>query len=207
MGIERGKFITVHGIDGTGKTTTARAVQAEAAARGHDIVNYDEHPDRALNPHSARKDALDRAGEDLESRLIAHLESTLYHSDQIEKLLAEGYHVVKSRYLDDVMAHFAHLGVSEEKLHEISSKFPIVQPDLKVILTVDDATRLNRTGEREDATSADREAKIPGSRAHFFEEYIQRAAEQAGDARTFDTGTFDSESIARAIVDYIVARP
>jgi len=47
----------------------------------------------------------------------------MYHSEQIEKLLSQGYHVVKSRYLDDIKAHFSYLGIEPEKLSEIEKNF------------------------------------------------------------------------------------
>jgi hypothetical protein len=43
----------------------------------------------------------------------------MYHSNEIESLLKQGFHVVKSRYLDDVRAHFLHLGISKERLMDI----------------------------------------------------------------------------------------
>jgi thymidylate kinase len=203
MSIERQQFLSIHGIDGTGKTATARAVKAEAEARGLRMINYDEHEYRKNNPHSNRKEALDKEGSP-EERLIAHLESTLYHSDQINKLISDGYHVVKSRYLDDVMAHFSHMGIEQEQLESIVRKFPIVQPDLKVILTLDEAIRQQRVNERGDATEADTKAKVIGSRALFFEDYVKRAVNDFGRSLQFDTGSMDSQAIARVIVDDIL---
>lgn len=203
MSIERGKLITVHGIDGTGKSETARAVSAEALARGVRVINYDEHEAREKNPHTERKRGVDKSGS-LEERLAAHLSSTLYHSENIEQLLANGYHVVKSRYLDDVMAHFSHLGVSQERINFIVQKFPIVQPDLKVILTLDEVARMERMRKRSFVTDQDIEAKVSGSRALFFEDYIKQAISRSSDSLSLDTGAMDSRAIAKVIVDRII---
>lgn len=207
MSIERGKFISIHGIDGTGKTETARAVQREVVRRGYEAVNYDDHQARKANPHREKKEALDARGS-VEDRLTAHLESTMYHSDQIDSLLAQGYHVVKSRYLDDVMANFAHLGVSQDYMDTIVRKFPVVQPDLKVILTVEEPERIRRIQNRQDATEVDKEEKKTGSHLLFLEEYLKNITSQSdGVARlSLDTGSLDSNQVARSIVDHLLTR-
>lgn len=205
MSPERGRYTTIHGIDGTGKTETAREVAERLAARGIPTVNYDSYRNSIKNPHTDKKEQIDKTGT-LEERLVAYLESTMFHSEQINALVAKGYHVVKSRYLDDVMAHFAHLGVPEERMREIVRRFPIVQPDLKVILTVDEKIRRQRLNERPQPDERDRDEKLPGSRALFFEQYLKDHATEmaANPVLHIDTGVCNTELVAKTIVDHIV---
>lgn len=207
MSVERGKLVTIHGIDGTGKTTVAREVERELAARAIPVINYDDYKSTKENPIASKKDVADKHGS-LEERLAAHLESTSYHSSEIDGLLAKGFHVVKSRYLDDVMAHFVHLGVPQEKLDEMIGRFPIIQPDLKVILTVDESVRAKRVRERPDATVQDMDTKVGGSRAQFFEDYVRRVLQESG-GKAFlelDTSSQSARDVSKIIVDGILTK-
>jgi len=92
----------------------------------------------------------------------------MYHSEQIEKLLSQGYHVVKSRYLDDIKAHFSHLGIEPDKLSEIEKKFPLVQPNLKVILALDEDERRRRINYRGVLNERDEGIKNQNTRLGFL---------------------------------------
>jgi thymidylate kinase len=205
METKRGRLITVHGIDGTGKTTTTERVSTELQNRGHKAVNYDTFKSGRRNPFSEKKDRADKFGTP-EERLVAYLESTMFHSDQINELLDAGFDVVKSRYLDDVLAHHSHLGVSEEVIAENLKKFPIAQPDLKVILTLDEAKRRERIGERGILDERDEEHKIEGSRLRYFEDYLKSAAEKAapGTVLSLDSGTLNLDEVVEKIMTHLL---
>lgn len=203
----RGKFVSVHGIDGTGKTSTAQAVVDKLEVIGVPSVNYDILRSQNGSPLGEKKKEIDRTGT-LEDRLAVYLESMMYHGEAIEALLAQGFHVVKSRYLDDVCAHFAHLGISQEKIEEFKKKFPMVQPDLKVILQLTEAERRRRINTtREVLNDNDLDEKMPGSRAYFFEDYLLKAAQVAplGSVLHVDTGECDTDAVARKIIDHMLA--
>lgn len=204
MLIERGKFISIHGVDGTGKTTTSSKTHDLLIAQGQKSINYDTYKEADVNPFSEKKKDADKNGS-LEDRIVAYLESTMYHSKKIDALLNDGYHVVKSRYVDDVLAHFAHLGISEERLNEFKEKFPIVQPDLKVILTLDEEVRRQRIDKRGILDERDIEIKKEGSRLLFFEDFLKKSAEKASkDSILYiDTGSIDSDTVAKKIVDHL----
>lgn len=204
---ERGKFVSLHGIDGTGKSTVARSIATLLEAEGKPVINYDEFKDTIPNPHAAEKARADAEGS-LEERVAAHLTSTMYHSDRIRDLTNQGYHVVKSRYLDDVMAHFSHLGVPAERLRELSSAFPAVQPELKVILTTIETERRRRINARPVIDEQDKEEKIDGSRALYFEDYLRNAAREApGKFLLLDNTGIDADEVARQIIDRLMQTP
>ncbi len=155
-----GKFISIHGIDGTGKTSTAKEIVDVLKKSGEKVINYDIYKESVKNPHATRKREIKETGT-LEDQLAIYLESMMFHSTQIEKFLSQNYHVVKSRYLEDIKAHFSHLGVGEEKIKELEGKFPMVQPDLKVILLLDEIKRRSRISERGALNGRDLEEKNP----------------------------------------------
>jgi len=201
MEAPRGKFITIHGIDGTGKTTTTEKLHQRLVSMGEQAINYDTHKNDRPNPFAQKKELADREGSP-EERLAAYLESTMFHSEQIEDLRKQGFHVMKSRYLDDVLAHHSHLGLSEEVLQAGLRKFPIVQPDLKVILTADESKRRDRIEGRGILDARDAEHKAPGSRARYFEDYLMQFAQKApeGSVLHLDTGELDAEEVVERII-------
>lgn len=202
---KRGKFITVHGIDGTGKTTTTTGVVEKMKKSGMSAINYDDFKETLDNPHARNKTEIKETGT-LEEKLAIYLESMMYHSDQIEELLAKGYHVVKSRYLDDIKAHFSHLGVDQGKLGELESKFPMVQPDLKVVLVVDEEERRKRIQDRGVLNERDQESKKTDSRLGFFEDYLLKAYKEAPPESVLhvDSGIFDIDEVAKKIINHII---
>lgn len=202
---QRGRFITVHGIDGTGKTTTTDNVVKQLVESGMPAIDYDSHKETRENPHKGKKKEANESGS-LEERLAVYLESMMYHSDEIESLLSQGFHVVKSRYLDDIKAHFSHLGLSEEKIRELETKFPMVQPDLKVILLLEETERRKRITERGALNDRDLEEKTTETRLGFFEDYLLKAARQApaGSILHVDTNTLNANQVAKKIVDHLI---
>ncbi len=202
---ERGKFISIHGIDGTGKTTASENVAESLKLHGQAAVNYDNYKEIEANRFSQKKENADKNGT-LEERVIAYLESTMYHSDRITELLDKGYHVVKSRYLDDVIAHFTHLGYPKAKLQKLLKKFPMVQPDLKVVLTLDEEKRHERIAYRGVLDERDTQKKEEGTRLQYFEDYLLEAAQKApeGSVLKIDTGKLNASEVARQIIEHVI---
>ena len=208
MNNERGLFVTVHGIDGTGKTTVTSSLVDSMNADGHKAINYDEYKDKTPNPYLEKKSEADKNGS-LEDRIAIYLESTMYHGKQIDQLLNDGFHVVKSRYLDDVLAHFAHLGGNKDMMGKLKIQFPIVQPDLKIILSLDEDLRRERINTRGILDDRDVEKKEPGSRLYFFEDYLKKAniLDPANSVLHLDSGKLNVEAITKKIIDHLLNLP
>lgn len=201
---ERSPFVTIHGIDGTGKTATTAALATALENRGIATVNYDLHELQLSNPFSAAKERVLRETSPA-AQLAFYLGSTLYHSDQISQLVIDGYAVVKSRYLDDVLAHHEHLGV--ENVQAIAALFPVVQPDFQVVLTLSEHERRRRIEERGIVDAYDLVEKVAGSRMEYFENYLlthTQALQDIGRAMHIQTDTIKPQEVAEEIIKYML---
>lgn len=162
-------FITVHGIDGTGKSATCATVVKLLNKMSHKAINYEEYENEHMNPISlAKKEVLAKCPPT--EQFYYYLASTLFHSRQISLLMEKGYSVVKDRYIADVNAHHIHLGV--ENVEEVSRLVPILRPDLEVILVLDEKERRRRILNRGIKDDKDAEIKADGTRLDFFEKYL-----------------------------------
>lgn len=202
---DRGRFVTIHGIDGTGKTSTTQKVVEGLGDIGERAINYDIHKETGFNPFSDIKNEVDKHGS-IEERLTVYLESMMYHSTEIDSLIQQGFHVIKSRYLDDIKANFSYLGISPEKVKELEKRFPMIQPDLKVILLLEETERRRRINIRGISDDRDLEERKPGSRLDFFENYLIEAVKgaRAGSALFIDTGSLNCNEVAKKIIDHIL---
>lgn len=196
---QKGSFIVIHGIDGTGKTTTVRMLVKFLAERGISVINYDNY--ETANPFSLAKEAV-IAGTAPEAQFAFYIGSTLYHSQMISEILAQGVCVVKARYLEDVLAHHAHLGVANAR--EIATLFSIRAPDLTVILTLPEPVRRARILVRGEVDLKDKEIRRVGSRLDFFEHFLLESARLSSSPRrslVVDTSTFPPEEVAQMIIE------
>jgi thymidylate kinase len=160
-------FISIHGIDGSGKTTTSNTLTSLLNAQGIPTLNYDEHEVNLNPPYRKIKKEVKAA--DPHQQFLFFLASTLFHSQEILKRKQTSL-VVKSRYLLDVLAHHADLGV--RNVLEVAKLFPFVQPDLLVILVLNEKERLRRVRSRLDSNDQDLVEKKQGNRPFFMENYF-----------------------------------
>ncbi len=194
----RGAFITIGGIDGVGKTTSVEETTRLFCEKGVSVVNYDLYEKECSNPFSpAKSRVLTETGP--YAQFAYYLGSTLHHSSRIEGLVREGRTVIKSRYLDDVVAHHLHLGVKDAEA--ITRLFPFFQPDLRIVLTLSEDERRRRILERGELDKKDEEVRRVGSRLDFFERYLLKVASQYSPERALllDSGCLNPKEIALSI--------
>lgn len=200
---DHGRFITIHGIDGTGKTTVTRLTAQLLKSHGVNVLNYDEYEEAFVNnPFSvAKKRVLVETPDS--AQFAFYLGSTIFHSARISSLLELGQTVIKSRFIDDVLAYHAHLGV--QSVAEIASLLPIIIPDFKVLLTLqNESERRRRIISRGIFDEKDLETRREGGRLDFFEKYLLRSISDfvtKGKATIIDTGTIRAEDVANQVVD------
>jgi cytidylate kinase len=155
-----GRFITVHGIDGTGKTTLSNELAASLSLQGEPTIHANEVANNITN--------LPYTTPDYENYPQANsLQKKLGQSAILLSVIAEGITVVRDRWLIDICANSRYL---DEKLPSV---FPeILIPNISILLRCDEIERQGRIQSRSNPTSDDLVPNEPGTRAHFFEQYL-----------------------------------
>lgn len=165
--MKQGRFITVEGIEGAGKTTCLQVVERHLAARGVPLLVTREPGGTALG-ESLRELLLghrhDGMGDDTELLLMFAARAEHLHA-RIEPALAAGSWVLCDRFTD---ATFAYQGYGRGiELARIAQLQDWVQggrrPDLTLLLDLPVATGLARAGRRSAPDRIERQA------ADFFQ--------------------------------------
>lgn len=136
----RGRFITLEGGEGAGKSTLAQALAAALTASGRDVLATRE-PGGAPGAEAIRalllEGATDRwsAGEEallLSAARLNHLTTT------IRPALARGAWVVCDRYIDSTLAYQgAAGGLDAAKIAQLNAYIDADVPDLTFVLDID----------------------------------------------------------------------
>lgn len=187
---ERGRFITIDGGEGVGKSTNRVFLAAQLRARGITLVETRE-PGGTPLAERIRTLLLDPGSEapvPLAELLLIFAARAQHLARCIEPELARGNWVLCDRFTD---ATFAYQGHGRElDLDTISALEALVQgdrqPDLTVILDVDPEIGLTRAVERGELDRFERES-LP-----FFQRvragYLRRADEVPERYRVIDAG-------------------
>jgi dTMP kinase len=180
-----GRFITVEGIEGVGKTTQVARLSAALRARGVEHVVTREPGGTALAEKirdlvlSPREEALPSVAE----LLLMFAARSVHLANHIEPNLAAGRWVVCDRFTD---ATYAYQGAGRGmSLKDIGRLETLVQgkrrPELTVVLDVPVAVGLERSRKRDVGKTRDR---FELERAEFFERvragYLERALAEPG---------------------------
>lgn len=188
----RGRFISLEGGEGVGKSTQLRRLAEALRARGHQVLETRE-PGGSPGAEAIR--ALLLQGE--EERWTAEAEALLFaaaRADHVAKLikpmLAEGRWVLSDRFLDSSLAYqggAAGVGVETvRKLHEIGSGGFL--PDRTLLLQLPGDMAAERAAAR-DRDGSDRiGARDAAYHAHVASAFRALADEEPQRFRTIDAG-------------------
>ncbi len=159
MSAPRGKFITLEGADGVGKSTQAVRLAEALRTRGHDVILTRE-PGGTAGAEAIRKLVLE-GGEDRWSASIEALLFAAARGDHVEKLiepaLVAGKWVVCDRFVDSTRAYQGGAGgVADDDilaLHRIGSHNLL--PDRTLVLALSGSAGFERSRAR-DGDAGDR---------------------------------------------------
>ena len=133
-------FITLEGVEGSGKTTVATAIIATLKARGHDVL-YTREPGGNKIAEQIREVILDvtHTGMDARTEALLYAAARRQHLvDVIEPALQRGQVVLCDRFVDSSIAYQGYgRGLGPEEVAAIN-RFAIAEmsPDLTVFIDV-----------------------------------------------------------------------
>jgi dTMP kinase len=174
----RGRFITVEGIEGAGKSTMIERVEAWLKDSGHLVIRTREPGGTAL-AEELRKILLDKDNASLASltELLLMFAARAQHlAEKIRPALAAGETVLCDRFTD---ATWAYQGGGRQLPHEeIAALETLVhgdlQPDLTLLLDLPVELGLERAARRSESDRFERESQAFFSRVR--QAYLDRAA-------------------------------
>jgi dTMP kinase len=173
----RGKFITIEGIEGAGKSTMVDRVAAWLNSAGHRLVRTREPGGTAL-AERLRQILLDPDNSELCSRaeLMLVFAARAQHLDElIRPALADGRTVLCDRFTDATWAYQGGgRGLPHEEIRVLENLVHgDLQPDLTLLLDLPVELGLQRASDR---SEADRfESESPAFFRRVREAYLERA--------------------------------
>ena len=174
--LKRGLFITLEGVDGSGKTTQLHRLETFLTERGHPVTLAQE-PGGTRVGREIRRLLLDAANADLRPipELLLYFASRAQNVEEvIQPALREGRIVLADRFTDATVAYQGYgreLGVPAVRQVE-SVACQGVQPDLTILLDIDIETGVRRALHR-NAEQSDDESRMEQESREFHERVAQ----------------------------------
>lgn len=176
----QGKFITLEGMDGAGKSTHIASIIEQLAATGAEVVSTREPGGTPLG-EQLRELLLHDAMHPETETLLMFAARREHIAKVIAPALARGAYVLSDRFTDATYAYqYGAKGVASEKIKQLETWVQgqgenSVQPDLTLLFDVPVAVSLARLASARQPDKFEREGAI------FFEKlraaYLTRAAE------------------------------
>jgi len=199
--MERGRLITIEGIDGAGKSTLAAALLDALKARGLDVTLLRE-PGGVPAAERIRELVIDP-----DLHVTARTEALLYAAaraqlveEAIEPLLLEGKWLLLDRFIDSSLAYQGggrELGIdSVRAINEFAIR--TATPDRTLLLMVDSGVGRDRSRSRSGTPD-----RLERERDDFFERtvlaYLELASEDPDRIRKLDASRPPDEVLAAAL--------
>ncbi len=172
----RGKFITLEGMDGAGKSTHIPNIIALLKARGFEVISTREPGGTSLGEHL--RELLLHESMNPETETLLMFAARREHIAQvIEPALARGAYVLSDRFTDATFAYqSAGKGVQSSKIRALEAWVQEgLQPDLTLLFDVPVSVSVERLASARAPDKFERESQ------DFFEKirasYLERASE------------------------------
>jgi len=200
--MERGRLITIEGLDGAGKTTLAVELEAELTARNIDVRVLREPGGVGMSERVRElvKDPMLRVAPRAEALLYAAARAQLVE-EAVEPLLSSGTWVLLDRFVDSSLAYQGagrQLGIEQVlAINRFATRG--LEPDRTLLLVVDPAVGRARL-----STRAEPVDRLEAEREDFFDKvgaaYRELAAREPQRIRTIDA-TAPPDQVKRAALD------
>ncbi len=199
----RGIFITIEGVEGSGKTTHCKKICAYLENKGFQVIQIHE-PGGTRIGEQVRSILLSSGNEEMIDRteLFLFLASRSQLVEEvIRPAMNDGKVVICDRYMDSTIAYQGYGRGVNEKFIRVLNKFAIgsIEPDLTIILDVETPIGLKRARRRLEGKEPDR---IEKDRLSFHqrvrEGYLELGRTESARVRVIDAGR-DIRKTERAI--------
>jgi len=206
--MDRGKFITVEGIEGVGKSTNMQHLVHAIESAGHTVLTTRE-PGGTPTAERIREMVAEHGDEpmpDIAELLLVFASRALHVNNVIRPALAAGSWVICDRFTDSSRAYQGGgRGLPAENIDKLAEwVHGDLVPDLTILLDAPVETGMERAGRRSDPD------RFESEQSEFFqrvrESYLQLAAAQPGRFVVIDaTQSLDDvrskiESLAAALL-------
>ncbi len=195
----RGKFITLEGLEGVGKTTNRELIEAQLRAADIDFIGTREPGGTPIGEQLRELVLSTRGTMRAETELMIMVASRLELVSQlIEPALAQGQWVLCDRYLDASVAYQgAGRALGVERVLQLHSLMGVtLKPDLTLLLDMPVKDGLARMAAR------GKPDRIESEAVEFFERarqaYLQRAAAEPERIEVIDA-SLSMESVGASI--------
>jgi dTMP kinase len=207
-------FITLEGIEGSGKTTQIRHILAYLRQQGQDAIATREPGGTAIGSH-IRRILLDPSNANLTpgTELLLYTADRVQHVHQlISPALAKGQYVICDRYFDATMVYQGYARGVDKEL--ISTLYRLMlgdlMPDLTLLLDLSVKTGLRRAWRRiSNSATAETESRFENEDLSFHERvragYLQLARQEPNRFCLIDAGQ-DETSVWQQIKAILSAR-
>lgn len=187
-----GKFITIDGQHGSGKTTMTNMLYREMESRGYSVV-------KTMEPTDSEIGILARNGENIYSQEVLvclFAADRIRHSEVIRQWLSEGKYVICDRYIISGIILQNMGAIDFEYIKQVNRG--IVIPDISIILHADPNIIKQRLSGRKNSRFAEQEQR------EGFDRYLKfkdRLTDVSKDIYYFENNTDED---MRRVVDFIM---
>ncbi|MDH3532345.1 MAG: dTMP kinase [Gammaproteobacteria bacterium] len=200
--MQRGRFITVEGIEGVGKSTNIRFLESAIEARGYTVLTTRE-PGGTPMADRIRELLIEHGDEpmpDIAELLLMFASRALHVNNVIQPALAAGTWVICDRFTDSTRAYQGGgRGFPQQDIDRLAEwVHGDLQPDVTILLDAPVATGMRRAGRRGEPD------RIEIEREDFFNRvracYLQLAAAEPERFVTIDASQ-NLDAVKRDIED------
>jgi len=202
-----GEFITLHGPDGSGKTTTAVETVRQINSFGVESVFFGDWvcsiDGPGPNPFSENsiKQRMDEEGTPSEF-LLLQVAKVAWDSSHIDGLVGEGVTVLKDRGIYDVRSDLVYRGIDPDATFNQL----IREPDGAFFLDVGEAMRRQRLATKTDIEPEDWAENKPGTRMYHMARNVLEQVRCGNNGTIIDSTNRTLHEVSALIVEKILER-